>query len=613
MKRQRLLAVLLCLALVVALLPAGALAAGEVVVDGVAAYNTLQEAINSTNGGTITLQDDIVCSDDVNVTGGKQFTLDLNAHNITFAADKALKVKGGSLNVTGQGIITSSHGGTGSYYSTLYAYGSDQDVANYSVVTIGPNVIVDNQGSYGVVIGHTNYCAYGAKVVINGTVQSTYGFSVTGNAKATTGVNLPEIYVSPTGRIISDDGAAIYAAGYANYIIAGELYGTEFGIEIRAGNLTVEETAKITCTGNFSDPVPNGNGSTVTGAAIAVSQHTTNLPIHVNIKGGTITATGNNGHALYEIDTVASGSSENVAVSVSGGTFSGGVFSMNKKADVTGGVFSKDLPADCLNAAATYASLNNAGTQTYYVGSSIQSLQQNAVPGSIVTVLHGNANLDLPAGVQVINNSGNVITVNGVVVGVGATVTSTRPSILPPVILTQPQPTVATEGTVASFAVTAVDPNNPYTTNGIAARWMVSYDGGTNWRQFATGLTGQLPVTMEQNGALVRCVLTNASMVNVYSNSVSVTVLPAAEEDPGTVVIPGDEESPEVGEGTEETLPDDETSEELPPEEDIPEEDLTEEQPEVPQTGDELTSVGLAVLVGVLACAVLWNKARAAR
>ena len=202
--------------------------------------------------------------------------------------------------------------------------------------------MICNQGSYGLAIGHEDYKAYGAKVIVEGTVTSTYGFTVTGNAKATDG-NIPEITVTESGKIVSADGAAIYAAGYGTYNIAGTLSGTEFGIEIRAGKLNVEDTAKISATGNFSDPVPNGNGSTVTGAAIAVSQHTTNLPIEVNIKGGEISETGKNGYALYEIDTVKSEAVENVSkdvsITVSGGFFNGNVYSTNNKLSISGGAF----------------------------------------------------------------------------------------------------------------------------------------------------------------------------------------------------------------------------------------------------------------------------------
>lgn len=364
--KRKLLSVLLTLCLAFSLLPTAALADGETAVAkvGDVEYPTLAGAVAAVaDGGTVTLLGNVTELETISITGGKKVDLNLNEKNITFKADNYFLVDNGALNVTGKGNITSSHGNdNNTWLPTIYAYGTDADTANYSVVTIGKDVVIDNQGSYGLAIGHKNYKAYGAKVIVEGTVTSTYGFTVTGNAKATEG-NIPEITVTESGKIVSTDGSAIYAAGYGIYNIAGTLSGINFGIEIRAGKLNVEDTAKISATGNFSDPVPNGNGSTVTGAAIAVSQHTTNLPIDVNIKGGEISETGTNGHALYEIDTVENEAAENVAkdvsITVSGGSFNGNVYSTNNKLSITGGAFT-DI-ANAVKYAADNATIKLAG------------------------------------------------------------------------------------------------------------------------------------------------------------------------------------------------------------------------------------------------------------
>ena len=346
--KRKFLSILLTLAMVLTLLPTAAMAEAPAVTKvakvGNVEYATLAEAVNAVQDGeTVTLLADVTELETISITGGKKVDLNLNEKNITFKADNYFFVDNGALNVTGKGNITSSHGNDDEIWlPTIYAYGTNADTANYSVVTVGKDVVIDNRGSYGLAIGAKDYKAYGAKVIVEGTVTSTYGFTVTGNAKATEG-NIPEITVTESGKIVSTDGSAIYAAGYGIYNIAGTLSGTEFGIEIRAGKLNVEDTAKISATGNFSDPVPNGNGSTVTGAAIAVSQHTTNLPIDVNIKGGEISETGTNGHALYEIDTVKNEQAENVAkdvsITVSGGSFNGNVYSTNNKLSISGGAF----------------------------------------------------------------------------------------------------------------------------------------------------------------------------------------------------------------------------------------------------------------------------------
>ena len=368
--KRKLLSVLLTFCLAFSLLPTAALAeepANVAEVNGTK-YATLQAAVNAatTENSTVTLLKDVTELETISITGGKKVDLNLNEKSITFKADNYFRVDNGALNVTGKGNITSSHGNDDkTWLPTIYAYGTSTDTADYSVVTIGKDVVIDNRGSYGLAIGHKDYKAYGAKVIVEGTVKSTYGFTVTGNAKATQG-NIPEITVTESGKIVSTDGSAIYAAGYGIYNIAGTLSGINFGIEIRAGKLNVEDTAKISATGNFSDPVPNGNGSTVTGAAIAVSQHTTNLPIDVNIKGGEISETGTNGHALYEIDTVKNEAAENVAkdvsITVSGGSFNGNVYSTNNKLSITGGAFT-DI-ANAVKYAADNATIKLAGNVT---------------------------------------------------------------------------------------------------------------------------------------------------------------------------------------------------------------------------------------------------------
>lgn len=414
--KRKLLSILLTLCLAFSLLPTAALADGEgtqtndVAQIGSTGYATLQAAINAatTENSTVTLLKDVTELETISITGGKKVDLNLNEKNITFKADNYFCVDNGALNVTGKGNITSSHGNdNNTWLPTIYAYGTCTDTADYSVVTIGKDVVIDNRGSYGLAIGHKDYKAYGAKVIVEGTVKSTYGFTVTGNAKATQG-NIPEITVTESGKIVSTDGSAIYAAGYGIYNIAGTLSGINFGIEIRAGKLNVEDTAKISATGNFSDPVPNGNGSTVTGAAIAVSQHTTNLPIDVNIKGGEISETGTNGHALYEIDTVKNEAAENVAkdvsITVSGGSFNGNVYSTNNKLSITGGAFT-DI-ANAVKYAADSATIKLAGDVT----------QDVTIPdGKTVTLDLGGNKLTNVSGHTITNNGTLFVTGNGTV------------------------------------------------------------------------------------------------------------------------------------------------------------------------------------------------------
>jgi hypothetical protein len=113
------------------------------------------------------------------------------------------------------------------------------------------------------------------------------------------------------------------------------------GIELRGGNLNIYKGSKITGTGEFSTE-ENKNGSTVKGAAVAVSQHTTNdNPMVVTITGGELSGT----YALYEADLQDS-DSKGVELYVRGGDFSGtesALYSMNITGFVTGGMFSDEV------------------------------------------------------------------------------------------------------------------------------------------------------------------------------------------------------------------------------------------------------------------------------
>ncbi len=126
-------------------------------------------------------------------------------------------------------------------------------------------------------------------------------------------------------------------SGNDTYIIGGA------GIEIRSGELNL---AGGTVVG--TDPLGHwsgGSGNTVGGAAVAVSQHTTELPITVSITGGTLEATGENGRSVYELDTVESDEpSKGVALSLTGGIYNAPVESDNLTHFIEGGRF-KTLPA----------------------------------------------------------------------------------------------------------------------------------------------------------------------------------------------------------------------------------------------------------------------------
>ena len=140
-------------------------------------------------------------------------------------------------------------------------------------------------------------------------------------------------------------GTAMYLPGSGETTITGGEIKGATGIEIRAGKLTVNEGTTVTATGVYTEPVPNPNGTTVGGVAIAVSQHTTERPIDVTVNGGTINATGADGKAFLEIDTVGKEDvtpSKGVAISIVGGKFNAPVEARNITGFISGGKYAEN-------------------------------------------------------------------------------------------------------------------------------------------------------------------------------------------------------------------------------------------------------------------------------
>ena len=178
--------------------------------------------------------------------------------------------------------------------------------------------IAINGGTY----ESNQYCP----IYINGAVSTDSSTLTVKNATITA---LP-------GDSNQDNGVAVYLAGYSTSTFTRTtITAPVTGLEIRAGKLTLTD---CTVTGGSGEVMTNanGNGTTVTNAAVAISQHTTKKDIDVTITGGTYTATA----AVYQTNVQGTGS-ENVKVSIKSGTFKGAVSAeTNNTIAVSGGTFS---------------------------------------------------------------------------------------------------------------------------------------------------------------------------------------------------------------------------------------------------------------------------------
>lgn len=307
------------------------------------------------DGNTIVLQEDVTLSDRLFINAGatpaydsnnkryattsenKAITLNLNGYNITSSSNLALA--GGSLTITGTGTIQTNASGLAPV--EIRGTGS---LSDKRTLTIGTGVTLQGQ-CYGLnVFGSNNDSENLIDVNVNGTVKGT--LFVLGNLKNTDN----EINIVVNGKVEATDSDAnepnvgIALNGYANVTVnEGATVTGESGIEIRAGSLTVNG-GTITATGASLQEMANNNGSTVIGAAVAVSQHSTDLATSVTIHGGSFTGD----YAFYENDVQNNTGRDKISLRVTDGTFTGNVSSENCTGFITGGTFSTD-PSACLS------------------------------------------------------------------------------------------------------------------------------------------------------------------------------------------------------------------------------------------------------------------------
>ena len=278
---------------------------------------------------TITLISSII-----NIDGDKTVNIDLNGNNIEFADGKRFLICNGTLNLTGEGTVRESVPD----YSPIMLKGAVGAPSGYSEVSIGADVTVE--GWAAVFIDKVSGVDVGSKATIAGTLigKNDKG-NYTGAGVYVNGtVDGAEIIVTGTADI-SGTGHGMYLAGNADTTIAdgAVITGEMTGIEIRAGSLTVNG-GTIEGKGTPTEFLSNGNGSTTTGAGIAVVKHTTTFDLSATITAGEIIGY----TALYERKDANAGAGT-ITLRVTGGSFvSGGgdaVYSENCTAFITGGTF----------------------------------------------------------------------------------------------------------------------------------------------------------------------------------------------------------------------------------------------------------------------------------
>lgn len=380
--------------------------------DGIAYYYyTLQEALAAaTDGDTVRLLSDVEPDEMLSI--GQAVTLDLNGHTIDskYNGAYAINIESNGVKITDSTVSGSR--ADGQACGTIKASTLALRISGYNDVTIekiaiesattaiqigagqGSSVTVDGvtiearngilvAGSYGrdsAAAQQADPSTYNRLVLTNSHITGA-GYGVLGNGLSHgTVITIADSTITCTGVSSSlvpgkTTATAVFHPQVGNLTISGNTtISGPTGIEMRAGTLTIEDNSvTVESTIGYADgffTVPNGDGTTLGGVAVGISQHTTNLPIKVAISGGTFSAkTGC--YAFYETD-LQDGDAQGVAASVTGGSFTGKVYSKNLNGFISGvepdGSFSEALPAGYFEDG--YAAAYDAESGRYEVVSS---------------------------------------------------------------------------------------------------------------------------------------------------------------------------------------------------------------------------------------------------
>ena len=308
-------------------------------------FDSLEEAISKAKSGdTVVLLKSTTGNGNIDISDGREITLNLNGFDVGFAQNGKINLTHGILNLIGRGMLYEEK----PYYAPVMLYGAETDQADYTVITVGEDVIL--QGWSGLFVDYNKaQKAYGVKATVYGTLNSVrdytgaggHAFYINGTIKDTEG-NVPE-FILDGATLNTEDGNGMYLAGYAKTTITDSTIisnsDDSTGIEIRAGELEITDSTIIGGNGEYTG-APNGNGSTSFNVALAVTQHTTKLPIKITVNSGTFSANA----AFVQANPQENGQEDidKVTLEINGGDFNGLVYSENKTRFISGGNFTSD-------------------------------------------------------------------------------------------------------------------------------------------------------------------------------------------------------------------------------------------------------------------------------
>ncbi len=342
-----------------------AMAAGAVAVientDGVSyAFTSLAEAVNGASAGDVIKL--VADTEETAFTIDKEnITIDIAGFNVT--TDGMISINADGITVTDSTAADGTRGGTVSGSTSIFSVNEalgvtieninikttsdDADIrintdhvnmtsADKTGLTLKNVCIEGNNGIYVFTFNKSvanDGNTYVELNIVDSEIISAQYYGIAGNGvNHGTVINVVDSDITVNG----DSGLGIYHPQCGVLTISGNSYiKAANGIEMRAGTLNIADAGvTVESTATKFSTTPNGNGTTLSGVAVGISQHTTNLPVAVNISGGTYIAA-ENCYALYEVD-LQDTDYTGISVSINGGTFEGAV----KSEDLTGFIHS---------------------------------------------------------------------------------------------------------------------------------------------------------------------------------------------------------------------------------------------------------------------------------
>lgn len=480
----------------------------------------------ATSGATITLADDIELDERITVKN-KAVTIDLNGKTITAA--ETFTSQCGAILVDSEGDLTiddtsvNKTGGIDVYNSETL---NDGFAPIWGAIAVYP------------VNGHT------AKLTVNAGEYKANYYAIVGSGNCTTEDRI-EITIND-GKFESPDGYGMYLPHVGiTTINKGTFIAKDCAIEIRAGELSIKDGQFESTATEFSCS-PNGNGTTTSGAVIAIAQHTTKKDITVNISGGVFEGL----RALNESNPQNNDPAPRVGISITGGVFKGGISAVDSIDFIKGGSFSDlsglayvaegkayNLVEDCVVNSditvkeKTILSVADGKSITIYVGKKL-TIQKDATFNG--TILGPNSNKLVANGMKAGNGgitiTGGSLIINGDIIGesssvAGATVTVTGNGIKISGSLESGAIMVIEEGTVVT-----VEDGKTFSSEGIIDnKGIITNDGmltndGTIKMTGASEITSTGDKKIVNNGIIIDNRNKGAEIVPINTDSKGIVV-----------------------------------------------------------------------------------------